>query len=60
MTSDEAVPTEAVTSAADVSPLLPIVPEKPAEHMEALGEAVMQFAVPAMRGTAGGPVWSTI
>ena len=52
MTSDEAVPTEAVTSAADVSPLLPIVPEKPAEHMEALGEAVMQFAV-AARGAAG-------
>jgi len=53
MTSDEAVPTEAVTSAADVSPLLPIVPEKPAEHMEALGEAVMQFAVPAAPGAVG-------
>ena len=52
MTSDEAVPTEAVTSPADVSPSLPIVPEKPAGHMEALGEAVMQFAV-AARGAAG-------
>ena len=47
MTSDEAVSTEAITSAADVSPSLPIASEKPAEHTEALGEAVMQFAVPA-------------
>jgi hypothetical protein len=52
MTSDEAVPTEAVTSAADVSPSLPIGLQKPAEHMEALGEAVMQFAVPAARRAA--------
>ena len=52
MTSDEAVPAEAVTSAADVSPSLPIVPEKPADHTEALGEAVMQFAVPAAPGAA--------
>ena len=50
MTSDAGVLSEAVTSSSDATDVpspLQIVPEKFAEHTEALGQAVMQLVVPA-------------